>query len=369
MKPQEFFNEIEKTLFNGTLSEKQRQGINYKLKAFDTHDIIDDRWRAYMLATSYHETARTMQPIEEKGRGARKRYGQTRKYNGEVYVYPDKLYYGRGDVQLTWYENYELMGKLLNIPLLEQPELALDPDISAKIMIEGMTRGRSNRGDFTGVSLENYFNLYKEDPFNARKIINGLDCAMLIEEYYGKFLSALKNSRIMLFLFVINLLFVLGGCKPKQLVNEHVVNKLDSSAVWQLNDSIQIKEWQMSVLKSHLNRFIEDNFNLVSEMWKREIYYDTNAAIDSVSGRHPVLGEIVTTNIISVDKAKRDSLVFTRVDTIDKTNITTQNSNIGLMIDKSIDVNKHVETEPVYKARLRYFLVFIVVVFIMFVSR
>ena len=67
---------------------------------------------------------------------------------------PDKIYYGRGDVQLTWYENYELMGKLLNIPLLEQPELALSPEISARIMIEGMTKGKSNRGDFTGVSLE-----------------------------------------------------------------------------------------------------------------------------------------------------------------------------------------------------------------------
>src|SRR5690554_3104739 len=195
MKPQEFFNEIEKTMFNGTLSEKQRQGINYKLKAFDTHDIIDDRWRAYMLATSYHETARTMQPIEEKGRGARKRYGQTRKYNGEVYVYPDKLYYGRGDVQLTWYENYELMGKLLNYPLLKYPELALEPEISARIMIEGMTRGISNRGDFTGVSLENYFNNHKEDPINARRIINGLDQAKKIADYYNKFLNAIRNSK------------------------------------------------------------------------------------------------------------------------------------------------------------------------------
>ena len=369
MKPQEFFNEIENTLFNGTLSEKQRQGINYKLKAFDTHDIIDDRWRAYMLATSYHETARTMQPIEEKGRGARKRYGQTRKYNGEVYVYPDKLYYGRGDVQLTWYENYELMGKLLNIPLLEQPELALDPDISAKIMIEGMTRGRSNRGDFTGVSLENYFNLYKEDPFNARKIINGLDCAMLIEEYYGKFLSALKNSRIMLFLFVINLLFVLGGCKPKQLVNEHVVNKLDSSAIWQLNDSIQIKEWQMSVLKSHLNRFIEDNFNLVSEMWKREIYYDTNAAIDSVSGRHPVLGEIVTTNIITLENSLKNHEALIKEDSIVKINVSKANRNIELKVEKVIDKNKTIESKRFHKTSWKYILTVLCVILLLFFTR
>src|SRR5690554_4473404 len=255
MKPQEFFNEIENTLFNGTLSEKQRQGINYKLKAFDTHDIIDDRWRAYMLATSYHETARTMQPIEEKGRGARKRYGQTRKYNGEVYVYPDKLYYGRGDVQLTWYENYELMGRLLNIPLLEQPELALNAEVSARIMIEGMTRGLSKSGDFTGVSLENYFNLYREDPYNARKVINGLDCAMLIEEYYNKFLNAVKNSRLLLFYFMINIMFVLVGCKPQQLINEHIAVKKNRTEFFEGSDSLQVGESKISTFNSELNRF------------------------------------------------------------------------------------------------------------------
>jgi len=97
------------------------------------------------------------------------------KHNRKTYTLPDKIYYGRGDVQLTWYENYELMGKLLNIPLLEQPELALRPDISAKIMIEGMTKGKANKGDFTGVSLETYFNSCTDDPVRAIRIINGLD--------------------------------------------------------------------------------------------------------------------------------------------------------------------------------------------------
>ena len=46
--------------------------------------------------------------------------------------------------------------------------------------------------NYTGVSLENYFNANTEDPFNARRIINGLDCAKLIEGNYRKFLSALR---------------------------------------------------------------------------------------------------------------------------------------------------------------------------------
>jgi hypothetical protein len=191
-----FYKEISKSLFYGRLTPRQKSGIETKLTAFDIYDIVDVRWKAYMLATCYHETARAMQPIEEIGKGAGRPYGKKIKHNRTVYVEPDKLYFGRGDVQLTWYENYELMGKLLKYPLLKYPELALEPDISVRIMIEGMTKGVSNRGDFTGVSLEDYFNKYKEDPINARRIINGLDQANRIAGYYQHFLDAIIKAKM-----------------------------------------------------------------------------------------------------------------------------------------------------------------------------
>ena len=68
MKTYKFFYDINQTRFQGTLTNKQTEGINYKLKTFDIYDITDDRWRAYMLATSLHETVRTLQPILERGR-------------------------------------------------------------------------------------------------------------------------------------------------------------------------------------------------------------------------------------------------------------------------------------------------------------
>lgn len=191
-----FYKEISKTLFYGRLTPRQKRGLETKLTAFDIYDIADDRWRAYMLATCYHETARAMQPVEEIGKGAGRPYGKKLKHNRTVYNEPDRLYFGRGDVQLTWYENYEYMGKLLKYPLLKYPELALEPDISVRIMIEGMTKGISNRGDFTGVSLEDYFNNHREDPFNARRIINGLDQANKIAVYYQYFLDAIIKAKM-----------------------------------------------------------------------------------------------------------------------------------------------------------------------------
>ncbi len=189
-----FFESISGSLFNGRLSPAQRRGIEHKLSAFDRHGIADDRWRAYMLATSYHETAATMLPVEEKGKGRGRPYGQKRKQDGSPYEVPEKIYYGRGDVQLTWYENYERMGRLLHLPLLKLPELALDPDVSARIMIEGMTRGTSNRGDFTGLALEDFFNRWRDDAVQARRVVNGMDRARLIAQYHAAFLQALRRA-------------------------------------------------------------------------------------------------------------------------------------------------------------------------------
>ena len=62
------------------------------------------------------------------------------------------------------------------------------------IMVEGMTDGESRVGDFTGVSLEDYFNKHRDDPFNARRIVNGLDQADKIAGYYYKFLHAIERA-------------------------------------------------------------------------------------------------------------------------------------------------------------------------------
>ncbi len=175
----------------GKLTQKQVEGFESILNEWDLKGYTDVRWLAYMFATVWHETAKTMQPIEEYGKGRTRPYGKNLKHSGISYNFPSKIYYGRGFVQLTWYENYQLIGRLLNIDLLNKPELALTLDISTKILFEGMTKGSSSIGDFTGKCLEMYFNNTVEDPINARRIINGTDKAKLISEYYYNFKAAL----------------------------------------------------------------------------------------------------------------------------------------------------------------------------------
>jgi len=169
-----------------SVKQSQIDGMNAIIDEWDKSGDGDNRKLAYVLATTYHETAQRMQPIEEFGKGKGKRYGKKIKYDGTPYTTPDKLYYGRDFCQTTFYDNYEKFGKLLNVDLLNNPELIATLPIASKVIIIGMMKGL-----FTGVSLKKYF-ANEADPINARKIINGTDKAQLIAGYYDKFLKCLS---------------------------------------------------------------------------------------------------------------------------------------------------------------------------------
>lgn len=179
-----FFTVVRKSVFGGRMNQGQVDGCNYILTGFEDHYSGrngDYRWLAYELGTTFHETAHTMKPIAEIGKGKGRSYGKPTKYAGQVA-------YGRGFVQLTWAYNYERADKELGLNgfLLEDFDRALQPAIAARIMFAGMEEGW-----FTGKKLADYFNKDKTDWINARRIINGLDRAEKIAGYSKEFFVAL----------------------------------------------------------------------------------------------------------------------------------------------------------------------------------
>lgn len=161
----------------GALKQSQVDSLNL---FFDEWDGVDKRHLAYILATVWHETAKTMHPIEEWGKGFGKAYGRVEK-NG-------KVYYGRGHVQITWLANYEKLTRVNSNDwdFVNHPELLLQSKPSIWATFYGMRTGL-----FTGKKLSDYFNSDKSDSKNARRIINGLDKTELIIGYYNKFYNSI----------------------------------------------------------------------------------------------------------------------------------------------------------------------------------
>lgn len=167
----------------GHLLQRQVDGLEHILALMEMdHRVTDVRHAAYMLATTKHETADTFQPVAEYGRGHGKPYGEPDSTTGHTY-------YGRGYVQLTWKENYLTQGRLLGIDLCHYPEEALKPPVAYEIMSQGMRLGM-----FTGAGLHRFIHAAACDYRNARKIINGLDCADRIARFAVAFESILKNA-------------------------------------------------------------------------------------------------------------------------------------------------------------------------------
>lgn len=178
-----FFDTVREPLFDGSMTQQQVDGCNVILDYYEEHPEVCCQLPqlAYILATTFHETAETMSPIEEYGKGKGKKYGKPDSQTG-------KTYYGRGYVQLTWKDNYEKQDKKLNLDgmLVRYPELVMDYHNALEILFKG-----SMDGDFTGKGIPDYISNNKCDFRNCRRVINGLDRCDDIAGYAETFLKAL----------------------------------------------------------------------------------------------------------------------------------------------------------------------------------
>ncbi|MDQ0133305.1 putative chitinase [Neorhizobium galegae] len=195
-----FFDFVRTRLFKGRLVTSQVEGLTAILDGWRERGGQDEGLPlAYVLATAFHETAATMQPVREtlaaSDRSAIARLDEAFAAGrlGSVktpYWRPDadgKSWLGRGLVQLTHRRNYEAMSALTGIDLAADPGRAMEMPVSVAILIVGM-----RRGSFTGRKLGDYFGQGRADWVGARKIINGSDRAELVARHARVFAEALQ---------------------------------------------------------------------------------------------------------------------------------------------------------------------------------
>jgi putative chitinase len=207
-----FFNSVRPSLFGGSLSQGQVDGMNFKIDQWrDKMYSRDPRTAAYCLATSYHETGAMMEPVRE---GFCKSDAEARAYvkkQGYEYAKVDpvtgEVYYGRGDIQTTWPENYKKAGQETGRgdDLYLNPEKMLDAKISADCLFQGMFDGWYRSDSKGKQTLTRYFNDTTDDPYGAREIVNGdkskvpswsngVSIGKLIAGYHQKFLAAIEAA-------------------------------------------------------------------------------------------------------------------------------------------------------------------------------
>lgn len=147
--------------FSGAKAEAQSRIVGEISGVFsptlDSYDINTKKRIAHFMGQVTHECA-GFRTTEEFASGIAY---EGREDLGNIRAGDGKRYKGRGLIQLTGRANYRKIGKILNLPLEESPELAAEPVTSLKIACEYWnTRNINTAAD-------------RDDLIRATKLVNG----------------------------------------------------------------------------------------------------------------------------------------------------------------------------------------------------
>ena len=181
---------------------KETENIRLLLWLIDNSDrVLRNDEAAYIMATVRHECGPDFN-MERKEwldapwlRGRILWYAEGFDYpgdpakGGKPHPKTGHLYFGRGPHQLTWYCNYKHQGEKMGLDLIGNPDLMLEPLNGFESMLNFFYDGDGTGGKY---KMNQFFFADKSYAYFARKMINGLDHANLIEDYFQEFFGAIR---------------------------------------------------------------------------------------------------------------------------------------------------------------------------------
>jgi hypothetical protein len=143
-----------------------------------------------------------------------------------------------------------------------------------------------------------------------------------------------------LFLLLLTVLLFLVGCKTKHTISENTTIKVDSTALWNLNDSLYKKETLITNMQSDLQRLRDENLRLLNETSTHQISYDTSAPVNPQTGKPPITSEVITISKSTLEQTKKEYETLLQTVNIENEFLTRQNRNLQLTVEKLINENK-----------------------------
>lgn len=139
--------------------------------------------------------------------------------------------------------------------------------------------------------------------------------------------------------------FLLTGCKPKQIITEKVVTKVDSTAITSLKSELQKKIIEIEFLKTDLERSRDEISRLASESSSHTINYDTTAPVNPETGKYPILQETITNTKSQLDRTIKEMESLKQEHTSEVDSLTTISTDLEQKVEKLTKENSEMKTK------------------------
>lgn len=146
-------------------------------------------------------------------------------------------------------------------------------------------------------------------------------------------------------LFPILFLLLLFSCKPKQIIQERVVTKVDSTAIVSLQQQVSARNIVIEMMRSEIEAAREENVRLQGEVSKHEINYDTEAPVSPETGKYPIASEVITESRTTLEKSIKEFEILKQEYRKEAEALTQKNSNLELTIESLRDENRELKAK------------------------
>ncbi len=166
-----------------------------------------------------------------------------------------------------------------------------------------------------------------------------------------------KVKGIIWVIILICVLFFIIGCKPKQIITEKVVTKVDSTAVITLQNELNKRDSITESLIAQLERTIEEITKMENETSSHTIIYDTTAQVIPETGKYPVLQEVKTNTKSQLEKTISEMEKLQQDYNKKISSLEDEKSNLSSTVEMQKNENKQLKEKTVPTFNLKSFFI------------
>lgn len=175
-----------------------------------------------------------------------------------------------------------------------------------------------------------------------------------------KIANFIKNNIAQLSLTVIMILyflfFLFTSCKPREIIIDRTVYRVDSTAVWKLQIELSQKTLINQQLTTEIERVRNENISLKNEIYKYEIYYDTSQPTNPDTGKPPISSEITTLAKSELEKSLQEKETIIQELKSELEYLVQMNEDKNIEIEVLKQENKDIKTKASQSFNFKSFL-------------